>query len=146
MNTKDRFMIRGGGLLWIALFIGFLISYVAILITMLNLIIAFEKFTLLNVLTPFVITILILFFFGCIFSYVEINRISLLKKYDRYAHDYFDNFIKAQKIDYSSIEESFHDFTRQLAENSVWQKSKELDASHKKLLDNIIHFRKEYIP
>jgi hypothetical protein len=39
MNTKDRFMIRGGGLLWIALFIGFLISYVAILITMLNLII-----------------------------------------------------------------------------------------------------------
>lgn len=93
VNAKDRFMIRGAGLLWIPLF--WLLFVTCIIIGTES----YNKFVLYTIILP-AIGFLIL---GVIFSIVEIYRISILNRYEQYTEKFWKDFNKRMHNDYKDM-------------------------------------------
>jgi hypothetical protein len=95
VNAKDRFMIRGAGLLWIPLF---WLLFIACIIIGTE---SYNKFVLYTVILP-AIGFLI---FGIIFSIIEINRISILNRYEQYTEKFCKDFNERLYGDYKEMVE-----------------------------------------
>jgi len=95
MEFKDRLMVRGAGLLWIPLFITFWV-FLVIIILKGN---VYKQFSPLSI----ILTSTLLLVFGIIFSIIEINRIKILRKYNKYTKTRFEEHYKAMENDYENL-------------------------------------------
>ena len=90
ISFKDKLMVRGGGMLWVFLFVTSWVFLATIILRDS----VYKQFDALSLVLPGVGLLII----GIIFSFIEINRIKILRRYDRYVKEW-GNKLKQQYDD-----------------------------------------------